>query len=107
MCAQVTLYNELRYGRDCTSLSYGLHNQIILVFDYLVTNTLHPTLIATMKCIQFNNNLLKVEKKSFFEDPMKCFIFQKKYFYLLYTYFFFFFFTKFCVFHLIFFWTPF
>ncbi len=30
---QVTAYNELRYGKDCTSLSYGLHNQITFVFD--------------------------------------------------------------------------
>ncbi len=28
VCAQVTAYNELRYVKDCTSVSYGLHNQI-------------------------------------------------------------------------------
>ncbi len=33
VCAQVTAYNELRYGKDCTSVSYGLHNQITFVFD--------------------------------------------------------------------------
>ncbi len=33
ICMQVTAYNELRYGKDCTSVSYGLHNQITLVFD--------------------------------------------------------------------------
>ncbi len=31
-CVQVTAYNELRYGKDCTSVSYGLHNQIKFVF---------------------------------------------------------------------------
>ncbi len=30
---QVTTYNELRYGKDCTSVSYGLHNPITFVFD--------------------------------------------------------------------------
>ncbi len=27
VCTQVTAYNELRYGKDCTSVSYGLLNQ--------------------------------------------------------------------------------
>ncbi len=31
--AQVTAYNELRYGKDCTSVSYSLHNQITFIFD--------------------------------------------------------------------------
>ncbi len=30
---QGTAYNELRYGKDCISVSYGLHNQIIFLFD--------------------------------------------------------------------------
>ncbi len=33
LCAQVTAYNELRYGKDCTSVSYRLHNKITFVFD--------------------------------------------------------------------------
>ncbi len=32
VCAHVTAYNELRYGKDCTSVSYGLNNQITFVF---------------------------------------------------------------------------